>query len=142
MQNKTQGRIEIGSRIRRLRKSRGKNLTELATAANISSGYLSDVERGESALSGEKMASIARIMNVSVDYLLSGKNISSQSEASGITIPDALSEAATIMELSYEHTIRLLRGRGSLVAERSNNDGTEWTPDQWIAFYNNVKEYL
>lgn len=142
MQNKTQGRIEIGSRIRRLRKSREESLTELAAAANISSGYLSDVERGESALSGEKLASIAKAMNVSVDYLLSGKNTVSQADVSEITIPEALSDAATIMKLSFEQTIRLLNGRRSLVAKRSGSESNEWSTDQWIAFYSNVREYL
>ena len=142
MHSKNQGRIEIGNRIRRLRKSRGESLIKLAAAASISSGYLSDVERGESALSGEKLASIAKVMNVSVDYLLSGKNTASQANVSEITIPEALSDAATIMELSFEQTIRLLNGRRSLVAKRSGSESNEWTTDQWIAFYSNVKGYL
>ena len=63
---------EIGLRIRRLRNDRGMTLKKLAYLTSISIGHLSDIERGESTLSGEKIAMIARSLACTTDYLLTG----------------------------------------------------------------------
>ena len=135
-------RIELGNRIRRLRLSRGLKLQELAEEAGLSTGYLSDIERGRSALSGEKLASLARVLCVTADYLLTGERGDGISDQHDITIPKTLSAVAVLLQLSHEQTIRLLKGRRSIVARRSTTQNSDWTEDEWIAFYNNVKAYL
>lgn len=140
MTESTPEREEIASRIRTLRKGKGLSLQRLAELVGISPGYLSEVERGLSAVSGEKLARVAEHLGVSADYLLSGRN--EPSPGSAIQIPPGLSEAAKALDLSYAQTLRLLAGKESLVARRSNAAEREWRKEDWINFYEKVKPYL
>jgi transcriptional regulator with XRE-family HTH domain len=106
----------------------------------MSPGYLSEVERGLSEVSGVKLARVAEQLAVTTDYLLSGRPDPASHAA--IQIPRGLSEAAKVLDLSYEQTLRLLAGKESLVAGRSRSDQPEWTKDEWIAFHTKVRPYL
>jgi transcriptional regulator with XRE-family HTH domain len=106
----------------------------------MSPGYLSEVERGQSAVSGEKLARLAVELGVSADYLLTGRG--EQPAGSGVQIPQGLSEAAEVLDLTYAQTVRLLAGKDSLVAKRSTRVEDEWTKEQWLDFYRKVKPYL
>jgi transcriptional regulator with XRE-family HTH domain len=140
MPDSTSEKEEIARRIRALRRSRGISLQQLAQATEISPGYLSEVERGHSEISGLKLARVAEHLGVSTDHLLAGRPEASSS--STIQIPQGLSEAAKVLELSYGATLRLLAGKESLVARRSGAREREWTKDDWIDFYNKVKAFL
>lgn len=133
-------RDEIARRIRSLRRARGLSLHRLADSAEISPGYLSEVERGRSAVSGEKLARLAENLGVSTDFLLSGR--SEPTADSPIQIPPGLSEAAKVLDLTYAQTLRLLAGKESLVARRSRSAESAWSKDEWIEFYRKVKPYL
>ncbi len=141
MADSTLEREETARRIRTLRKARGLSIQKLAGTVEMSPGYLSEVERGRSAISGEKLVRLAEELGVTTDYLLSGRGEIAM--GSGIRIPTGLSEAAKYLDLTYEQTIRLLAGKASLVAARRPNSGDpEWTKERWIDFYNKVKPYL
>jgi transcriptional regulator with XRE-family HTH domain len=133
-------RDEIARRIRVLRKGRGFSLQQLAERSEISPGYLSEVERGHSAISGEKLARLAQHLGVTTDHLLSGRE--EPTSVSTIAIPVGLSEAAKILDLPYTQTLRLLSGKESLVARRSRSGETEWSKEEWIEFYKKVQPYL
>jgi len=135
-------RQEIGIRINKLRKINGMTLQQLSDETHISVGYLSDSEHGASALSGEKIASIARALGTSTDYLLSGTAPPAAICTKEISVPRALSEAAVKINLTYDQTIRLLEGRRSLVARRSSSEDRDWYLEDWISFYQTVKDYL
>jgi transcriptional regulator with XRE-family HTH domain len=141
MPDSTPEREEIAKRIRSLRKSRGVSLHYLAERTGISAGYLSEVERGLSEISGMKLARVAEHLSVSTDYLLSGREETSR-DAATIQIPRGLSEAAEVLDLTYARTLRLLAGKESLVARRSGSTDREWTKEDWIEFYNKVEPYL
>lgn len=136
-----QDRLEIGSRIRELRRARGLKIQELADLAGLSAGHLSEVERGQSTLSGEKLRGIARALGCSTDYLLTGEQLARQNPDT-FNVPAALSEAAIDLKLSHRTTMSLLRGRQSLVASRRRGEGEEWSKAKWISFYQQVKDYL
>lgn len=106
----------------------------------MSAGYLSEVERGLSAVSGEKLARLAENLGVTTDFLLSGR--ADQSAGSAVSIPPGLSEAAKALDLTYAETLRLLAGKESLVARRSSSGEREWTQKDWVEFYRKVKPYL
>lgn len=131
-------RAEIGNRIRALRKSKDLSIQGLAEACAISPGYLSEIERGGSAPSGEKLVKIASELGVSIDYLLTGATAAQAS----VQIPAGLAAAAEHLNLTYAQTVRLLAGKHSLVARRSPTLEDEWTKTDWINFYNKVKPYL
>lgn len=133
---------EIGNRIRVLRNSQGLSLKDVSGMSGISVGHLSDVERGESALTGEKIAIVAKILNETTDYLLTGERVTKDRGDSPVSIPSALSELAVSLDLSYDKTIKLLEGRRSLIARRSRETSQDWAADDWRSFYEKVKEYL
>ena len=112
---------------------------ELAEKARISTGYLSEVERGMSAVSVERLGRIASALGVSLSYLLDGGE---EQTGDVVHIPNALSEAAEQLGLSYSETRRLLEGRQSLVARRAKSDRGDWDAPRWTEFYQNVKNYL
>ena len=51
-------REEIGQVLRMVRRSQGRTLREVSTSAQVSLGYLSEVERGQKEASSELLASI------------------------------------------------------------------------------------
>lgn len=131
-------RVEVGRRIRVLRKSRDLSIQALAEGAGISAGYLSDVERGSSSPSAEKLARIASELGVTTDYLLTGATSTTPS----VDVPPGLAAAAEQLDLSYTQTMRLLAGKRSLVARRAAERDDTWSKVDWIDFYNKVKPYL
>lgn len=133
------GRQEIARRIRGLRKAKELSILKMAEAVGMSPGYLSEVERGFSVLSSEKLARLASALGVTADYLLTGR---AEAGATSIHVPLGLSEAAKALDLTFEQTMRLLAGNESLRARRSGSSETEWSKEQWIAFYRKVKDYL
>jgi transcriptional regulator with XRE-family HTH domain len=136
-----QNRAEVGRRIKRLRQAQDITVHELAKRSNISAGYLSEVERGLSAVSVDKLKQVAEGLGIGVDALLDD----SQAEAQGqnvVQIPTALSSAAEQLNLSYRATLALFQGKKSLHARRSKSDEAEWDVNEWVKFYKQVKDYL
>jgi transcriptional regulator with XRE-family HTH domain len=134
-------RTEVGKRIKRLRLAQDITVHELAKRSNISAGYLSEVERGLPAVSIDKLKQVAEGLGIGVDALLGDF----PEEAQGpnvIQIPSALSSAAEQLNLSYRATLALFRGKRSLLAKRSKSEQSEWDVDQWVKFYEQVKDYL
>ena len=140
MPYRPQGDAGIGSRIRRIRQAQDMTAQELAKSAGISAGYLSEVERDLSAISGEKLVRIAGALGVSVGMVVGEEEPVEDSHE--IRIPQALSEAAEQLGISHRATISLLRGRRSLVAKRSQAPADEWKSADWLRFYRTVRKYL
>ena len=134
-------RSELGARIRKIRADNGLTGQELAKQSKISPTYLSEVERGLSDISGEKLIRIADALGVDLQDLISpGQTTATNSE--NISIPIALSEAANELHLSFSNTVRILQGAQSLTARRSSEPQEEWSKSDWIGFYEKVKFIL
>ena len=140
MDNETHS-LEVGRRIKRLRQAQDITGNELAKRSNISAGYLSEVERGLSAVSVDKLKQVAEGLGVAVDVLLGDYPAEAQDQ-NVIQIPSALSSAAEQLNLSYRATLALFQGQRSLLARRSKSEQSEWEVDQWVKFYEQVKDYL
>lgn len=78
MPNNTIVLQEIGDRIRSLRKACNKTQTYFADLLYISPSYLALIESGKRAPSIEILAYISNVCDVSVDYILFGKDDSTQ----------------------------------------------------------------
>lgn len=140
MASERHDRVEIGQRIKRLRTAQGLTVQDLAKRAGVSPGYLSEVERGLSAVSVDKLTQIANGLGVGVDVLLEDQ---APADSEGVVqIPAALSEAADQLNLSHRATLTLLRGQRTLTARRAQSDAEEWGVQQWVTFYEQVKDYL
>ena len=64
---------EIGNRIRRLRKNQGMTQAQLAMRLNISDRHLRRIEAGEKGPSIDILIEIATLLDVSLDYIIMGK---------------------------------------------------------------------
>jgi transcriptional regulator with XRE-family HTH domain len=63
-------RRELGAALRRCRVEQHRSLREVAAAAGVSLGYLSEVERGVKEASSELLAAICRALDLALPVLL------------------------------------------------------------------------
>ena len=62
--------IEIGNRLRNIRKELGLSLRELGDKLNTSFSSLGSYERGEHLIQSETLISLCKLSNYSIDYIL------------------------------------------------------------------------
>ncbi|MDA9913020.1 helix-turn-helix domain-containing protein [Candidatus Nanopelagicales bacterium] len=60
----------IGRELRRLRRDQGRTLREVSDAAQVSLGYLSEVERGQKEASSELLAAICGALSAPLSQVL------------------------------------------------------------------------
>lgn len=84
-------RREIGDVLREARQRQGRTLREVSSAARVSLGYLSEVERGQKEASSELLASICEALNVPLSFVL--RAVSDRvAVVEGVAIPDTVPE--------------------------------------------------
>lgn len=127
-----------GDRIRELREKRRMTQDQLATAAEMSKSFLSDVENNNRNVSSQTLLRIANVLETSVDYLLSGAT--AEVVRKPVMIPPNLSQAAGELNLSYNRTLELLDAHDSVFARRSNKSRTEFTVEDWKKLYQALKK--
>ena len=128
-----------GERIRQIREKRGLTQDQLAEAAEISKGFLSDVENNNKNISSQSLLRIATALGASVDYLLQGGT----KDAAGkepVVIPPELSKAAEELKLSYTETLELLDAYNSVVARRSTKFQRKFSVDDWKNLHKAIKK--
>lgn len=82
-------RREIGDVLRDARQRQGRTLREVSSAARVSLGYLSEVERGQKEASSELLASICDALDVPMSLVL--REVSDRiAVAEGLLIPDTV----------------------------------------------------
>ena len=82
-------RREIGDVLRDARQRQGRTLREVSSAARVSLGYLSEVERGQKEASSELLGSICEALAVPLSLVL--REVSDRvAVAEGLTIPDTV----------------------------------------------------
>ncbi len=141
MSEKDELKLKIGLNIRKLRTEKGLTGSALAKMSNISPAYLSEVERGLSNISGEKLNRLAEALRVPLQEILS-PSTDNDDNKNTINIPIALSKAAEKLNLKFSTTIQIYRGQKTLVGRRSTNNEPEWSENEWISFYESVKPFL
>ena len=129
-----------GDRIREIREKKKQTQDQLAEAAGISKGFLSDVENNKRDIGSQALLRIANSLGASVDYLLKGETKELAQEHVPVVIPPALSRAAHELKLTYAETLELLNAHNSVVARRSLRSQKEFTSDDWIRFHKALKK--
>jgi transcriptional regulator with XRE-family HTH domain len=132
-------KLTTGVRIREIREKRRLTQDQLAKKAEISKGYLSDVENGKRNIGSQGLLRLANELGASVDYLLAGK-VMENAQNEQIIIPQELSQAAEDLKLSYSDTLDLLNTFNSAVARRGKKYRKELTVEDWKKFYEAIKE--
>lgn len=82
--------FDTGARIKEIRKSRGLTQERLAEKINVSPHYVYEIKRGLKTMSIYTLANVAEALNVSIDYLVSGKNFYPLDGAKDYTVKDNL----------------------------------------------------
>jgi len=131
--------LTTGERIREIREKRGLTQDQLAKDADISKGFLSDVENNKRNIGSQGLLRIANELGASVDYLLTGR-IAENVENKQIIIPRDLSQAAEDLNLSYSDTLDLLNTGNSAVARRGKKYRKELTVEGWKKLHAAIKE--
>ncbi len=129
----------IGDRIREIREKRKMTQDELAQTADISKGFLSDVENDKRNVSSQILLRIANSLGASINYLLTGETKEPVMRES-INIPPELSLAAQELNLSYTQTLELLDADRSIVARRSNKSLRNFTVEDWKELHRAIKK--
>ncbi|MCV2396146.1 helix-turn-helix transcriptional regulator [Actinotalea sp. M2MS4P-6] len=82
-------RREIGDVLRAARQRQGRTLREVSSAARVSLGYLSEIERGQKEASSELLGAICEALDVPLSIVL--RDVSDRvAVAEGISIPDTV----------------------------------------------------
>ena len=84
--------LELGQRIREIRKQNGRTQMQFSEDIFITPNFLSEIENGKKGLSCETLYNICETQKISADYLLFGNN---GDETSG---PDLIIETASRMD--------------------------------------------
>ena len=130
----------VGERIKARRLDLGWTQDELCQKANISTGFLSDVENNKRNISAETLLGIARVLSLSLDYLMKGD--STQIQATQVQFPARLTELAKNENISFVQALTLLDMRLQIVAHRSTSKTDDLEQFDWKKFYDSVKEFL
>jgi len=130
----------VGERIRTRREELGWKQDELVNKAGISKSFLSDLENGKRNVGADKLLDIARALNVSLDFLMTGK--ASKDKPKEVSIPSSLAIFAAEERLSLRQTLMLLDMQKQIVAHRSSKKKDDLEAVDWQKFYEGVKEFL
>ncbi|UNX55934.1 helix-turn-helix domain-containing protein [Georgenia sp. TF02-10] len=82
-------RRELGDVLRDARQRQGRTLREVSSAARVSLGYLSEVERGQKEASSELLAAICEALNVPLSFVLRAAS-DRIAVAEGVLVPDTV----------------------------------------------------
>ena len=98
--------MEFGERLRTLRKSRGMSLRDLATRADVSTSYLSDLERGtRGAPTAPVLERLADALGVSVDTLLGRESLTPLLDEADVAFANKLREISLEDRLIIERIL-------------------------------------
>lgn len=128
-----------GERIRQIREEKKMTQEQLAKAAGISKGFLSDVETKNKNISSQSLLKIANVLEASLDFLLRGEE--TRPPRSGpVVIPPELSQMAREFDLSYSETQELLLVHDSVVGRRGGKPKQDFTVDDWKNLYQMINK--
>ena len=128
----------VGERIKARRLELGWTQEELCRKADISTGFLSDVENGKRSIGAETLLDIARVLSLSLDYLMTGDP--SQVQTTQVEFPARLAELAKNENITFVKALTVLDMKRQIVAHRRDHEDLE--EFDWKKFYESVKEFL
>jgi transcriptional regulator with XRE-family HTH domain len=130
----------VGERIKTRRLELGWTQEKLATDAKISTGFLSDLERGGRNVSADNLLEISHALGVSLDFLMKGDR--TKPKSGNVQIPASLSDFAKQAQLSFAQALMLLDMQRQIIAHRSHSKTDDLEKVDWKSFYESVKPFL
>lgn len=95
----------IGNRIQNRRKQQGYTQEQLAELMNISIQMVSNLERGNKAIRIDNLINLSQILNVSSDYILTGRATADDNEALVSRIAQLSPKDRKMIELLIEYCL-------------------------------------
>lgn len=131
-----------GTRLQQLRTRRGWTQDELASRAEVSKSFLSELENDHALPGGELLLRLADVLGTTTDYLLRGAVMEHEAIAAPVEIPSELASLAQELNLSFQATTALLDARRLVVGRRGKQDIKDWGHAEWKQLYERLREYL
>jgi transcriptional regulator with XRE-family HTH domain len=131
---------QLGERIKARRQELGWTQDDLAIKSGLSKGFLSDLENGKRNVSANNLLDIARVLSVSLDFLMKGE--ASNVSETEIQIPNTLLTLAKEENFTVLKTLTLLGMRRQIIAHRSTTKTDDLESVDWRKFYEAVKDFL
>jgi transcriptional regulator with XRE-family HTH domain len=132
-----------GDRIKALRIQRKFTQEQLAKAAGLSVGFLSDVETGNSNIGAKKLLDLAEALDVSLDYLMKGEEVAPPApKPTSLEFPASLIRDAEKLGLTFSDARRLLGIQQQIVGFRNDHKSADLESVDWIALYKSVTKDL
>lgn len=130
----------VGKRIRDRRTELGWTQDVLAVKAGISKGFLSDLENGKRSVGADNLLDIARVLSLSLDFLMTGEQ--TDAPPSEVQIPASLANYAAASGISFRQALMLLDMQSQIIAHRSTTKKDSLEDFDWQKFHEAVKEFL
>ena len=133
--------MQLGARIKARREELQWTQDVLGQRAGISKGFLSDLENGKRGISAEKLLDLARVMGVTLDFLMTGDEAELPTPKD-IGIPASLAAFAEKEGLGFRKVMMLLKMQQQILAHRSADDRSPGGNFDWQKFHESVKGFL
>ena len=95
----------IGKRIQSRRKQQGYTQEQLAEMMNVSIQMVSNLERGNKAIRIDNLINLSQILDVSTDYILTGKATADDNEALTARIAQLAPKDRKMIEMMVEYCL-------------------------------------
>lgn len=97
----------IGDALRARRQGQHRTLREVSTAANVSLGYLSEIERGQKEASSELLAAICEALGARLSELLGevSDTLSLAEDMEGVLVPVEEKPAAAVKKVATDGSV-------------------------------------
>ena len=91
--------VEIGKRIQGRRKQMGLTQEQLADKMDVSIQMVSNLERGNKSIRIENLIKLSEILNISTDYILTGKETTEDMQALTVQMASLSQKERKMMKL-------------------------------------------
>ena len=133
----------VGERIRKSRQERGYTQERLAREADISAGFVSELEKGNRNVSAENLLRIAHALQVSLDYLMKGEPTPAPGTfPKSVQFPVSFAEFARKERLPFDVACAIFEAKLQFIANRRDSGDEDLEAFDWKGFYDAVKDYL
>jgi transcriptional regulator with XRE-family HTH domain len=95
----------IGKRIQNRRKQQGYTQEQLAEMMNVSIQMVSNLERGNKAIRIDNLINLSQILEISTDYILTGKTTADDNEALTSRIAQLSLKDRKMVEMLVEYCL-------------------------------------
>ena len=98
--------IEIGKRIQIRRKQKGYTQEQLADLMNVSIQMISNLERGNKAIRIDNLINLSKLLDISCDYILTGRQSANDLRALSSQIEQLSPRDRSMIAILIDHCLK------------------------------------